>query len=85
MIFAKAANDVCGTRRRERAAAAAARRGVLVSVDAAMRGAVPGENGTLVASFLNDTTGWNASMPVRCRRWGAHRHAAGMPASLLCA
>ena len=39
--------------------------GVLVTVDAAMRGAVPGENGTLVAAFLNDTSGWNASAPVR--------------------
>jgi len=58
---------------------------VLVSVDAAMRGAVPGENGTLVASFLNDTTGWNASMPVRVA--GAGEHIATLqacPASLLC-
>jgi len=51
-----------------------------VNVDAAMRGAVPGENGTLVASFLNDTTGWNASMPVRIA--GAGEHIATLQACL---
>lgn len=38
---------------------------VVVSVDAALRGAGTAENGTLVASFTNDTAGWNASAPVQ--------------------
>ncbi|KAK9834074.1 hypothetical protein WJX81_007934 [Elliptochloris bilobata] len=37
---------------------------VLVSVDTALRGALAGETGTLVASFLNDTSGWNATASV---------------------
>lgn len=38
---------------------------VVVSVDAALRGAGAAENGTLVATFTNDTAGWNASVPVQ--------------------
>ena len=38
--------------------------GVLVNVDAVLRGAVAGESGLLVAAFLNDTSGWNASTVV---------------------
>ena len=38
--------------------------GVLVSVDTVLRGAVAGESGLLVAAFLNETSGWNASTVV---------------------
>ena len=37
---------------------------MLVSVDTVLRGAVAGESGLLVAAFLNETSGWNASTVV---------------------
>ena len=43
---------------------------MLVSVDTVLRGAAAGESGLLVAAFLNETSGWNASTVVGVRAPG---------------